>query len=174
MLTAGGLISAAVNNASWGNSTVSVTALNVLTFQLVAIPTFVPSLSAPPTVGELTIEAVHGSVFITAPTAGVICRGCVCLYVGKENQIGGSWDTRQPSSPSDAARDDYLFLQPFTFATPTSAAATGAVYYEVKLSIQRRITIGGGEALHLGVDNIDPTNALPATVWARTRISRVT
>jgi len=142
--------------------------------QVVGLTPVAGALNAPPSIGQVAVEEIQGSFFLSNPTiAGVYIIG-VGIYISKYNTITGTWDMRFPSgTAAEGQRDDWLYLKPLVVQMPLAATYTGPIMLEIPLHLPRRVVIGGGEALHVGIDCSSAPLASSITVnpYFRGRIS---
>jgi len=163
--------------SSWGGTSGALATTASATWQAVTLPTAATAANAPPGVGELEVDEVMGSIFVPfATVAGVYIIG-VGIYVSKYDSNRGSWDTRAiaNSTGPDATRDDWLFLRVMVVIFPgVSTVIPSGI--EVPLAIGRPVVIGGGEAIHVTVDNLTAAVAgvISPIAYFRTRISNIT
>jgi len=79
------------------------------------------------------------------------------------------------NSSSDAARDDWLLLKAMVIALPTTASVTDSMLLEVRLALPHPVVLGGGESLHVAVDNNSGSaGSITMVNYWRTRIADVT
>jgi len=148
------------------------------TFILVGEPT-PASLStatlAPPSVGEVEIAEVAGSLFFTAISGSADKFFlAVAIYVTEFNMPGTNWAVRDPLNPVEAVRDDYLFLRAMTFFMPNQAGGTSEVTQEVRVAIPSPEVIGGGEALVLTMSMVSASaSTLGYMPFVRSRLRAV-
>lgn len=167
---------ATINNPSFNGSAQSLTAGSAYAHQLVVVPIPVPALNQTPTIGEMKVRGVVGSVFFdSATTAGVYNIG-VGMYIAKLNSNTGVWDMRSifGASFADATRDDWLFLRVMRLVSPANTTFTLPSCFEIPVAISRSIVLGGGEALHLQIENAaGSTGQLSSQAFVRSCISGV-
>jgi hypothetical protein len=179
LIVGGGYVNnagAQVANSTWDSNGVVLAPGSQMAYQAVVLPQAVTAANAPPSIGECMVQDVEGSLFLTAPTViGVYFIG-FGIYISKFDTRTGTWGIRNPSnSGSDAARDDWLALRAIVTTLPTQPAITDPMMLELRLALPHPITLGGGEALHVCVDN-NTSSAGSFNVYAyfRTRIADVT
>jgi len=178
-IIAGGYVNnggAQTPGSGWNGAQLPLPAGSQVAYQAIVIPQAVTAVNAPPSIGECEVDQIEGSLYLSSPGSAGIYQLGVGIYISKFDTRTGTWAIRYPSnSSSDAARDDWLMLKAMTVALPLTAGVTDPMLLEFKLMLPHPIILGGGEALHVCVDN--NTNS-PATInvqaFFRTRVSNVT
>jgi len=172
-----------VNNAgaqvavnSWNGAPVVLAPGNQMAFQGVVVPQAVTAINAPPSVGECKIVDVEGSVFLTTPTVQGLYYLGFGIYISKYDSRTGTWGVRYPSNlAADAARDDWLALRVVVVTLPLPADVKDPMMIEFKLGLPHPVLLGGGEALHVAIDNnAGSVGSVSAVPYFRTRIADVT
>jgi hypothetical protein len=165
-----------LSNPSWNSGAITLAPGVQAAFQAVVIPQAVTAANAPPSIGECVIQDVEGSLYITNPTStGVYFIG-FGIYISKFDTRTGTWGIRYPSSTgSDAARDDWLALRVIVATLPLPATVTDPMMLELRLALPHPVVLGGGEALHVCVDNNSSSSgSINVYAFFRTRIADVT
>jgi len=159
----------------WADSGILITSGSFVTSQLVVINP-VP-MSSTPSVGRLRIDEVRGCVHLSSAGGAAACivQYSVALYVSDLNNTTTLWNVRNPLTPADAARDDYLFLEGGELISVPRAAMTGLFEtVRVSISLAQPVIIGGGQALHLVIAGVSSTGTqVGATSFCRTRVGPV-
>jgi len=163
-----------VGTSGWEGNPVALNAGVQVAFQAICIPQAVTALNAAPGVGECRVVAVEGSLFVTSPSvAGLYILG-FGIYISKFDTRTGTWGIRFPSKDSDAARDDWLFLRGVVTTLPVPASVTDPMMIECALSLPHPVILGGGESLHVAIDNNGASAGnLSVIPYFRTRIADV-
>jgi len=173
----------AVNNAGtqvagngWNGASMTLAPGAQIAYQAICIPQAVTAMNAPPSVGECEVVSLEGSIFVTTPTAQGLYYLGFGVYISKFDTRTGTWGVRYPSNlNADAARDDWLMLRALVATLPLPTAVTDPMLMELCLSLPHPVILGGGEALHVCVDNnagsVGSVNVVP---YFRTRVADVT
>jgi hypothetical protein len=128
-----------------------------MTFQAVMIQP-VASTSTPG-IGRVRIDEIKGRVCLTTfVTAGPVVAA-VGIYVSELNSNLTKWDVRDPLSATDAARDDYFYLEGRAVEIPATADAVSVSELCFDLKLANPLMIGGGQALHVTVSYVGPASA---------------
>jgi hypothetical protein len=178
LIVAGGFVNnagAQVASNSWNGAAQVLAPGSQIAYQALILPQAVTALNAPPSIGECIIKDVEGSVFLTTPTlAGVYYIG-FGIYISKFDTRTGTWGIRFPSNiGSDASRDDWLALRVIVSTLPVPASVTDPMMLELRLALPHAVTLGGGEALHVCVDNnLGSVGSISVVPYFRTRIMDV-
>jgi len=169
---------------SWGTTTlvfptgagvnVPLGALGIL---LVQEPSLAPSVS--PTINELQIAEVMGSIFIDPGNTGspnIQVNVAVGIYVSEYNSNTSKWLMKDPLSPVDAQDDDWLYLRGQYEISPDSAVVLNAAdkMMEFRLGLPKPEILAHGEALMLVVNVGVTSGAKFCSVqsYVRSRIAR--
>jgi len=177
-IIAGGYVSNAgvqVATTGWNGAGVIMAPGAGISYQAVVIPAAATAINAPPSVGQCEVDNVEGSLFLQSPTvAGIYVIGCG-IYISKYDTRTGTWGVRSSTNAaSDAARDDWLMLKAFTVTLPLPAAVTDPMVLEIKLGLPHPILLGGGEALHVGIENNSGSvGSITVSPYFRSRVSNV-
>lgn len=127
-----------------------------------------------PSVGRLRIDEVKGNICFANPSVAGSYVAAVGLVVVDLNNTTTLWSMRSIISASDAARDDYLFLEQKFASLPIQVGATGNTALEFELKLKQPVIIGGGQALMAFVSNgFASVGSLTAVASFRTRIGPV-
>jgi len=160
---------------SWGGEIALATGATYA-FQAVTLQPAPNAESAPPLVGEVVAEQIQGSIFFSSPNiAGRYYLG-IGIFISKFNSISGVWEFRDPSTPTDAAEDDWLFLRMLVINVPLNSAETVQSMIEVPLAIPRPVVVGKGMALQVQLCSDAESVAegqIVATSYFRTLLSQV-
>jgi hypothetical protein len=179
LIVGGGYVNnsgAQVAASSWNGNAITLATNTQAAYQAVVIPQAVTAANAPPSIGECMIQDVEGSLYLTAPTpAGVYYIG-FGIYISKFDSRTGTWGIRYPSTVgSDAARDDWLALRVIVATLPAATGVTDPMMLELRLALPHPVILGGGEALHVCVDNNGSSaGSINVVAYFRTRIADVT
>jgi len=136
--------------SGWAPLGFSITDLEPQSLLLVALPT-AAAATGQPTIGHVEIAAVHGKISFGLQSAIHGKAVAVAMYIAELNSSATAWSVRDPLTPADANRDDYLYLDTRYMTVPTVAATTAGWVNEFILGLPRPIRIGGGQALCLTV-----------------------
>jgi len=98
-------------------------------------------------VGRLRIDKIKGMVALGAPSTAGDHSFAVGIFVSELNTAQSAWDMRNPLNPSDAARDDWFFLQGVTAELPATGTATANAILVIELELANPLIIGGGQGL---------------------------
>lgn len=164
-------------NISWPGPAMSCLIGQPTTQQLYAINAAGPLVGGVPTVGEVEISGIFGSVFLSSglSLAGYY-TGAVGIYVAKQSNPGNTWELRDPAATLDASKDDYLFIRPFAMKVPGALGASDTTPFaiEIPVAIPGKIIIGSGQALHLAVGcGVAPAAGLiQVNMYVRTAVDR--
>jgi len=161
-----------------GPSTWSCTPANAQTivpstpFSYQAVTIVAAPNTTTPTIGRIKVDEVKGHIYVCDFTNASEHAFAVGIYVSEFNSNSGKWDVRDPMITSDAARDDYFFLeaQAWDFPITTNATAQSGFRFDLKLS--NPLILGGGQALHVTVSYRNAANTGSATCYSMFR-SRV-
>jgi hypothetical protein len=157
----GGVIggSSPTGPSTWGTGTPSAAASFVLSsganfaYQAYVIQPAVASST--PTLGRAKIDEIHGNICV----AGFVNPGrvsvSVCIYVSELNSNSGKWDVRDPMTATDAARDDYFYLESQTMEVFSIGLASSFSLFRFDLRLANPLVIGGGQAVHVGVSYVN-------------------
>jgi len=117
-----------------------------------------------PTIGRMKIDEIKGKILLATPSASGYFSVAVGIYVSEFTQSTSAWDVSDPLVPSDAARDQWFFLEAknCSLSLGSSIVASGCVEFDLKLS--EPVIIGGGQALNVTVSMVASPNTL--TVFA--------
>jgi len=173
----GGIVTAAaptpVASPSWGSGFL-VPAAGTTNIQAAILPEAVTAVNSPPSIGELQVDEIQGSIFFTFVTSGLYAIG-VGIFISKFNTSVGAWVLRSPSVASEASDDDWLFLRMLIITVPTTVNDYTSV--EVPIGLPHPIILGRGEALHVAVDNgagfTTSAGQIACAPYFRSRISNV-
>lgn len=130
-------------------------------------------MNAPPGVGELQVDEIQGSLFVTTPSqTGVYFFG-VGIYIAK--YALGQWDLMIPTSAPQGGNDFFLYQRVMTGYLPAMSSWIAPTILEVPLKLPGPVVLGGGEALHVTISN-DGTSAgsFNVNAYFKSRISRIT
>jgi hypothetical protein len=160
----------------WNGTAVVLTPGSQLAWQAIVIPTAITANNAPPSIGECQIDFVDASVFLTTPTVAGIYFFGMGIYISKYDTRTGTWGVRNPTNTgADAGRDDWLQLKVMVATLPLPAAVTDPMMLELKFVLPHPVILGGGEALHLCVDNnTSSVGSISTYAFIRSRIADVT
>jgi len=137
-----GATSATSWNLSSGIAAASDTPQGFLGAQIIPAPGTVTT-----GVGRLRIDKIKGMVALGAPATAGDHSFAVGIFVSELNTAQSAWDMRNPLSPSDAARDDWFFLQGATAELPQDGSATANAILAIELELANPLIIGGGQGL---------------------------
>jgi hypothetical protein len=177
--SAGAPVAASAAVATFGGSLL-IPAASFGTWQAAVVnPT---PMSSTPSVGRLRIDELAGHIYFNSNAAAQGSFAiAVAAYVSDLNNTTTLWNVRNPMNPTDASRDDYLFLEGLEFESSGQAAqVSGPLSVGIKLSLSQPVVIGGGQALHVVVANQVPTKgsgdtgqSVVANAFFRTRVGPV-
>jgi len=179
LIVSGGYVNnagAQVATNGWNGAAIVLAGGSQAAYQAIVIPQAVTAINAPPSIGECQVDAIEGSLFLTTPSAAGIYYIGFGIYVSKFDTRTGTWAVRYPSnSAADAARDDWVALRAMVMTLPLAAGISDPMILELKLVLPHPIILGGGEALHVCVDNNGSSvGNISVTPYFRTRIADVT
>lgn len=138
---------------TWSSGTTNSTALaagasmGYLAAQILPSPS-----SSTPTVGKLRVNAIKGRIDATPSASSGVGQLSVAvgIFVAELNNTTTLWSMRNVSSPSDAARDDYLYLDMQTICT-SATGQSGMSRLEFLLTLSSPVVLGGGQALMVAI-----------------------
>jgi len=179
LIVSGGSVNnagAQVAGSSWNGSAKTLAPGNQLAWQAIVLPQAVTAINAPPSTGQCKVLSVEGSFYISTPTVSGKYYIGMGIYISKFDSRTGTWGVRYPSNASsDAARDDWLALRVVVVTLPLPSVITDPMMVELHLDLPHPISLGGGEALHVCVDNNGSSvGSFDVDTFFRTRISDVT
>jgi hypothetical protein len=179
LIVGGGYVNASgaqVANSTWNGAALAIAPGGQIAYQAVVLPQAVTAINAPPGIGECKVDAIEGSIFLTTPTVAGIYYIGFGIYISKFDTRTGTWGLRYISvNSSDAARDDWLAIRAVVATLPLPAAVTDPMMIELKIQLPHPVILGGGEALHVAVDNNSSSvGSITANPYFRTRIADVT
>jgi hypothetical protein len=179
LIVGGGYVNnsgAQVATSSWNGNAITLATNTQAAYQAVVIPQAVTAANAPPSIGECMIQDVEGSLYLTNPTVTGVYYIGFGIYISKFDSRTGTWGIRYPSTVgSDAARDDWLALRVIVATLPVPGAVTDPMMLELRLALPHPVILGGGEALHVCVDNNGSSSgSINVLAYFRTRIADVT
>jgi len=103
-----------------------------------------------PGIGRLRIHRIEGQIgFRMQSAANFSCDLMCALYRSQLNNTTTLWTVRDPSNPSDASRDDYLYLRGKSAVGVAQTTSTSNYVPEFDLGVNPNILIGGGEGIVL-------------------------
>jgi hypothetical protein len=161
--------------SGWAPLGFTLTDLIPQSLLLVALPT-AAAATGQPTIGHVEIAAVHGKISFGLQSTVHGKAVAVAMYIAELNSSATAWSVRDPLTPSDANRDDYLYLDTRYMIVPTVATTTAGWMNEFILGLPRPIRIGGGQALCLTVstESLGGTDTCACVPFVRALVRRAT
>jgi len=157
----------------WGGSIALLASGVPQSLLLVALPT-AAAATGQPTIGQVEIAQVGGKVTVYSPSAtanyGIVCS----LYIAELNSTATAWSVRDPSTPGDATRDDYLYLESCQFSVSQLPNLTSSFGIEFLPRLQSPIRIGGGQALCMTVAQEAGVNTVNISLFLRALVKQST
>jgi len=161
-----------ITQNGYGGASGAITAGTPLTLLCVALPT-AAAATGQPTIGEVEIDMIHAYLPFFGGSAAGVYGWAIGLYVAELNSSATAWSVRDPSTPADANRDDYLWLDQVSYTTPTSANAVAQSEISRRPVLPFPIRIGGGQALALTVALLAGSSGTSSfDFWVRTHVRR--
>jgi hypothetical protein len=95
------------------------------------------------------------------------------LYVAELNSSATAWSVRDPSTPADANRDDYLWLDQVSYGSSIGSTQTTMSEICRRPVLPFPIRLGGGQALALTVALLSGSSGTATfDFWVRTHVRR--
>lgn len=133
--------------------------------------------SSTPSIGRLRVDEIRGRICVKGAITGTgdSYFAAVGIYVSELNNTTTLWNVRNLLTASDAARDDYLYLEGKSFLATNLATATPAVVEDIcfELNLSQPVIIGGGQAVHVQVAVSSISQAATVSSFFRTRVGPV-
>jgi hypothetical protein len=123
------------------------------TFQVAVIqPGTTPNI---PGVGRQQIDRIKGKLHLSGPSSPMYVDIAVGIYVSEFTVNTSAWDVLDPMTPTDASRDEWWFLEAYTFLVAPQGVATAPFaspdLATINIDLSERIVIGAGQAVNLTV-----------------------
>jgi hypothetical protein len=160
-------------NPGSGNTIYNLVSGTPITFQAVVVQSGVSGQN--PTIGRVVIDELKGKILFSIPSTTSSFDVAVGVYVSEFTINTSAWDVSDPINPSDAARDQWFFLDAKSIQMPVYTASTPYAAAEMDISFRSPIFLGGGQALNVTVSMIAEVNTqtLFCNPAFRTRIRTV-
>jgi len=167
------------NTSSWGALLAPATN-NITGLLLFTVPSTEPSGAANNMPGVFTLNHLLGDINIiplqTSNTAPVNCVFSLGLYISTYNPTTNAWSVQNPATPTNAVRDDWLWLRTFAYQQPVTASDNSVFMSNIPINLPLRVRLGGGQALCLclgdGTSIIDSSVSCRMVFHLRTHVSR--
>jgi hypothetical protein len=134
---------------TWSPSTgLTLNLQNFVAAEVVPTP-----MSSTPIIGELRVDEIKGSIFVSnGDTVASAVDLAVGIYVADLNNTTTLYTVRNVANPTEASRNDYLFLEGKRVFLPLAAGQTimqEAIRFDLHLS--QPVVISGGQAVIVSV-----------------------
>jgi hypothetical protein len=157
---------------SSSGATYNLATASPVTFQATVISAGVST--ATPTIGRQKVDEIKGKILFSQPSTPAYYVVAVGIYISEFTLNTSAWDVYDPLAPSDAARDDFWFLDARTFTLVPANVSTADSFLELDISCKLNLVIGGGQAVNVTVSMISVAGStLYCNPAFRTRVGPV-